>query len=476
MNTSANRVVPEVPPFVIAGSVMLLAVAAGRLIATGRISVGVSVAVVAAYLLVVSLDISLAIAAWVALLFFGQTQVLGKGTPVIAIVLVLAWLGAGGVRRGRLPVLRSHRQLIVAIVLFGGWITLSIGWASAAGRAAIETGYWWQATLVFMVVATSLAKPRDVVYVALAFVIGSVVAVTMGFLGVGNIPNPIAAPESGRLQAAGDPNYQAAAFLAAMFMAGGLMSVLRRTVARVGLLIGLAVITIGFFATQSRGGLFALAFALLAAFVLFRRQRRQILGLTLIAAIGLAVWLPSDPDALHRLTNFGGGGSGRQDLWTVAWRVFDQHPVTGVGVGNFQVVEPRYVLQPGNITHVTLISETPKIVHNVYLQLLAETGVIGLIAFLVVVLFSMRTSWLAARTFDAIGAVGHGNLARAVLTATIGMLAAMFFISNGADFRLWVLLAFGPVLHTLATLGRHPSAPPDSFSSDRTKSHQGEHR
>ena len=441
---------------------MLLAVAAGRLIATDRISVGVAVVVVAAYFLVVSLDISLAIAAWVALLFFGQTQVLGKAAPLIAIVLVLAWLGAGGVRRGRLPVLRKHRGLIVALLLFGCWLTLSIGWASAAGRAAIEAGSWWQATLVLMVVATSLTKTRDVANVALAFVIGSVVAVTIGFLGVGDVPNTIADEDSGRLQAAGDPNYQAAAFLAAMLMAGGLMSVLRRTVARVGLLIALAVITIGFFATQSRGGLLALAFALLAAFVLFRRQRRQILGLTLFGAIGPAVWVHSHSDALHRLTEFGGGGSGRDDLWTVAWRISTQHPLTGVGLGNFQVVEPQYVLQPGNITNVTMISETPKLVHNVYLQLLAETGTIGLVAFLLVVLVSMRASWLAARRFDAIGAVDHGNLARAVLSATIGMLAAMFFVSNGTDFRLWVLLALGPVLHTLATLGRHPDAPPHS--------------
>ena len=244
------------------------------------------------------------------------------------------------------------------------------------------------------------------------------------------------------------------------------MSVLRRPVARVGLLMALAIITIGFFATQSRGGLFALVFALLAALVLFRRQRRHILGLALIAAVGLAAWLPSRPDVVDRLTTLGGGGSGRQDLWTVAWRIFEEHPLVGIGLGNFQVVEARYVLRPGSITHVTLISETPHLVHNVYLQLLAETGVIGLVAFVFVALGSMRASWLAAQRYDAIGAVDQGNLARAVLIATIGMLSAMFFISNGTDFRLWVLLALGPVLHTLANRSAGTrNAQPNSFSA-----------
>ena len=451
VETSAERAYRQLPGVLIAGSVMLLAVATGSVIANGRISVGLAIVVASAYLLLVSVDISLAIAAWVALLFFSQWANLGRETTLIGLLVVFAWLGAGGVRRRRLPVLRSHGGLVVAMVLFASWLVLSVAWASAPEKALSATREWWPAMLVFVVIATSLASSRDVVYVVVAFVVGSTAAVTAGFLGVVNTLDPVAGQDSGRLQAAGDPNLQAATFLAAMFMAGGLMSVLRRPVARVGLAVALAIISLGFFAAQSRGGLLALGFALVVTFVLFPQLRTQVVAFALIALIGLAAWLPSRPEVLDRLTNFGGGGGGRVDIWTVAWRIFEEHPLLGVGFGNFQALEPHFVLRPGSLTHVRLISETPSVVHNSYLQLLVETGPVGLGLFFLVVFACMRSSWRAARRFDAIGAPDHANLARAVLLATIGMLAAMFFISSAYDFRLWVLFALGPVLNTLAS-------------------------
>jgi putative inorganic carbon (hco3(-)) transporter len=175
-----------------------------------------------------------------------------------------------------------------------------------------------------------------------------------------------------------------------------------------------------------------------------------VLGWTLIAAAGLVVYLQFQPSALDRLTHLSGGGSGRQDVWTVAWRIFRAHPLVGIGLDNFTVFEPRYALDPGRLTDVRVIVETPVIVHNTYLQLLVETGPIGLVALLIVVLISLRASWLAARRFDALGRGDYANLARAVLIGTIGILAADFFISNGNDFLLWILFALGPVMLTLA--------------------------
>lgn len=456
-DVAAHKSQPPFPAFLITGFVLFLALVGARLVASGHVPVGLAVAIGATFLLVIFLNFARALAAWVALLFIAGLPILSVGPSAVGILVVLAWLGAGGMQRGRLPVLRNHRLLLIAMVFFGLWLTVSIAWAEDAGRAASEATSWWSPFLVFVIVASAIGKPRDVVYIALAFVIGAAAAVSIGLLGIGGATSVISAAEEGRLQAAGDPNYQAAGFLAAMFMAGGLMSVFRRTDARIGVAIALIFITIGFFATESRGGLLALIFALVAAFVLFRRQRPQILGLAIIGSTAVLVWLHSRPDALHRLTTFGGGGSGREDVWTVAWRIFQQHPVNGVGMGNFRVIEPRYALQPGNITHVTYISETPKVVHNAYLQLMVETGVIGFVAFAVVAVISMRASWVAAARFDAIGATGLGNLARAVLVATIGMLAAMFFISNAQDYRLWILFALGPVLNALSRPGASPS-------------------
>jgi O-antigen ligase len=462
--TGEARTVSRIPAPLIGGFAILAAIAAGRFLAHGRMALGAAIVLAVAYILLAFLDLATAIAAWVALLFIVHLSGLGKAPTAIEILLLLAWLGTAGIRRGRLPVLRAHTWLPLAVMFFACWLTFSIAWAEAAGKAAIEAGYWWESVLVFLIVATTLATPRDVRFVALAFVIGSVVSVTIGFLGLGDPTNPVTAEAIGDrlVGGGGDPNYQAAAFLGAMFLAGGLISVYRQPGARIALSLALALISAGFFATQSRGGLLALGFALIAAFVLLPRHRARIVGLAVIAGVGLAAWLPSHPKGLDRLTHFGGsGGSGRQDEWTVAWRIFGEHHLSGVGVGNFTFLEPRYVLRPGGLSHVTRIAESPNVVHNAYLQFLAETGVVGLLAFLLVLLASLRACWLAARRFDALGRRDQADLARAILIATIGMAAAMFFISHANDFRLWILFALGPVLLTLAKRwpAEHAAAP-----------------
>src|SRR5262249_20032796 len=161
--------------------------------------------------------------------------------------------------------------------------------------------------------------------------------------------------------------------------------------------------TVGFFATQSRGGLIALGAAAIAGLLLLPRQRKRLLGLTAAAGIALGVVTLANPGAIDRMTNFGGGSSGRDDLWQVAWTIFKDHHWIAIGVKNFEAIEPSYSLNSGTLSRVELVAEHPHLVHNVYLQLLTETGVVGFALFLVVIGACMRAAWLAAKRFDALG-------------------------------------------------------------------------
>jgi putative inorganic carbon (HCO3(-)) transporter len=447
-----TQATPQVPQALVAAVAVVAALVAARSLANGSIAQAVAVVLGAGYLGLVFIDLAAAIAVWAGLLFVVHLPVLSVAPTAIEILLVIGWLGTAGPRRARLPVLQEHRLLVGAIALFGTWLTISIIWAENPGKAATSAGYSWEAALAFVIVATTIVRPRDVRMVALAVVIGAVLSVALGLLGIGGPISSVGATEieTRLVGGGGDPNGQAAAFLAAMFVTGGLIGVFRRPAARIGLSFALAFITVGFFATESRGGALALAFALLAAFVLLPRQRARVLGWTMIAAAGLAVYLQFRPAALDRITHLSGGGSGREDVWTVAWRIFREHPLIGIGLDNFTVLEPRYALEPGQLIDVRVVAETPVLVHNTYLQLLVETGPIGLIVVLIVVLGSLRASWLAARRFDALGRGDYANLARAVLIGTIGILAANFFLTNGNNFLLWILFALGPVMLTLA--------------------------
>jgi O-antigen ligase len=448
---------------VIASVALVLASVAGYFFAHGRISLAVALVLGLCYVPLAFLNLTLALAVYVAVLFVRDVPTLSVGPNSIGVLVFLGWLGTLLTRSARPVVLREQSRLLLALALFAVWLTLSVIWARSPAKATEGLQTWLIAVLAFVVAATSLHSPRDVAIIAVAFIAGAVASVAFGAASGALTAGAKSANETvegGRFTGGGgDPNLQAAGFLVAIFFCVGLRSLTQRRFARVGLLLALIVVTIGFFATQSRGGLLSLAFATVVGVVVLPRQRKRLLGLLGAAGVGLGITAAISPDAIARMTDFGGGSSGRSDIWTVASNIFSGHPWVGVGIGNFQIVEPSFALNSGPLTHVDFVAEEPHLVHNVYLQLLTETGVVGLLIFLVIIACSLRTSWLAAHNFDISGRAGYGDLARAVLMAAIAMLAAQFFISDGEDWRLWILLGLGPVLLSLSRRAPPTAAP-----------------
>jgi O-antigen ligase len=64
----------------------------------------------------------------------------------------------------------------------------------------------------------------------------------------------------------------------------------------------------------------------------------------------------------------------RWEIWQVAWRVFVSAPVTGAGIGEFAGAAFRSGLAPGSTQYGNQVWTSP---HNLPLQLLAETGIVG---------------------------------------------------------------------------------------------------
>jgi O-antigen ligase len=205
----------------------------------------------------------------------------------------------------------------------------------------------------------------------------------------------------------------------------------------------------------------------LAPLVAGRRRRTAALSLSFAALLTAAVyWGAFAPaSAIQRFTGADPTGSGRTDLWTIGWRIVQSHPLLGVGAGNFQTSTIHYLLQPGLIRFSVFIVDTPDVAHNIYLQVLAELGVVGLALFLTIVAFCVVC---AARAAQRLGQQGdHINelLARGLLLAMIGLLVSDFFSSQLLAKQLWLLLATGPALLALAEMRgraavRAPAAAP----------------
>ena len=101
------------------------------------------------------------------------------------------------------------------------------------------------------------------------------------------------------------------------------------------------------------------------------------------------------------------------------------------------------------LEYAELIIEKHIVVHNAYLQLWAEDGIVGLLLFLAVVVSSLAAGWRAVRLFEAVETTGW-PLARTTFLALIAILIASFFLSDLEVGQLWVLLALGPVMKKLA--------------------------
>ena len=215
--------------------------------------------------------------------------------------------------------------------------------------------------------------------------------------------------------------------------------------------VAIGACVVGIFLSLSRGGLVALGVALVAACVLGGRWRPAALAALVVVAgvtVGYFAYVAS-PEARERVTETQ-GGTGREDIWAVGWRMVEDEPVRGVGAGNFPVASIHYLLEPGAIRRDEFIVDEPKVAHNAYLQILAELGIVGLALFLAIIVFSLGCAFRAARRFARLEDLQMELMSRAVLVALFAVLAADFFISDHFSKQLWLLLALGPSLLAIA--------------------------
>lgn len=432
------------------------------LLLAARLKLGVGLLIAMCYGPLVLIDLPIGLAIWVGLVLVQHLAIVSVAPNAAGILVAAGWFAA---LRTRSDVIKSslqgHGPLLVAGALLFVWCALSPAWATDSSQTYDDIGLLGMAILAGLVVATTVTTRSQVTLLLAAFVIGSTVAVLAGVLEGGfdtsGTAIQSAASKDGRFAGAGgDPNYLAAGLIPAIAVAATLIGQVGGPVRRVGLAGMIVVMGFGLAASQSRGGLIAAVLAAIAALVLYRRRFLAVLVVGAVVVVG-ASFFAVQPAALQRVTQLDGGGTGRSDLWRVGWLIFKDHPVTGVGLDNFRSESFRYVRKPGNLEYVRLIAERPVVVHNTYLELLVEVGVVGLVLFLAVVGLCLRASFAAAARFSALGQAGMAQTARSVVVATIGMLAACFFLSIAGDLRLWVLLGLGPALLGVARRASGPT-------------------
>jgi len=202
--------------------------------------------------------------------------------------------------------------------------------------------------------------------------------------------------------------------------------------------------------TESRAGVLVVGLA----YVWFSNIRAAVARLSLRwilagSALGIIIiggWLffwahasVADIDKLMRLTSLQppGGVGTRSQLWHAAWQLFVTHPLTGVGAGNYELLLRNVGLR-GIETQAG----------SLWLQTLAEQGVIGLVALLL----------FAGTALRATHALRYQSpLALAAFLALASLLAHqlvddLFFFPKAAELA-WLLLGAGTATPLIKAAG-----------------------
>ncbi len=443
-------------PLAVAGALAALLV--GVLLAK-NVTLGAAALLGLLYAPLVLIDLPLGVALWIPLVFVERLPVARIGPTAVAIMVGVAWLATLPARRWTVAtILRRHAGLVFTILLLLVWVSFSLIWSVNPSATASSIGFWWIAGGVFVIVATSLTRRRHLTMVCAAFVVGALISVLAGYVPGINVPSDVAGSgEAGRLAGSyGDPNFLAAGLVPGIALAVGLAAT-TRVPSRRGWLVACAVVlAAGLLASGSRGGLLAAVTITIGTLLVARGHRRKIVAvLVTVLALGV-VWMvaSSSSSNLDRLRHFG-TGNGRVDLWTIALRMGRAHPVHGVGLGGFPDASADYLRRPGRLQSgrlgAQLVLGKPHEAHNSYLQLFAETGLVGLGLFIAAVVLSLRASWMAAQRFEHAGDLRYATLAWSVLLAQVAAMIASTFITDPTDRRTWILLGLGPALLTVAS-------------------------
>lgn len=288
--------------------------------------------------------------------------------------------------------------ITLGFVAYGLALAASIWNAANLGAWAGETYRWLTAGAIYAIASQALKRRSDLIAVLAATVASVIMCLGVAIVQVVRHSGPPSFTVGGVTRAFGafgEPNPFAAYFEFAALPLVGVAAALVISGAwrREGWLSALAMAastcgSLGVYFTHSRGGAIGAACGLAAiALVVDRRTRVAVLAVG--GVVALTVIATGKTSVLvERIEALGLGAAGpvqvttenfsveeRLAHWGAAYKMWEQHPIIGVGAGNFnenyRVDTPvwRFRIPRGHA-------------HDGYLQAAAQAGTIGLVAYL----------------------------------------------------------------------------------------------
>jgi O-antigen ligase len=185
--------------------------------------------------------------------------------------------------------------------------------------------------------------------------------------------------------------------------------------------------------TQSRGGLIAYAGTFLLAILFLTKSRKlrfRLLAFFPVGALTAVFVMGAYAERLSAVDEF--TSTSRLMVFGAAVNLFLSKPIIGVGYGNFRELYATIIPISGGVIDS----------HNLYLQLLSETGILGFVTFMALISGMVRLALRQLRDsivpVDQI--VGFGALAAIFSVLTHGFVDFLFHTSPQFGALFWLVL------------------------------------
>ena len=381
---------------------------------------------------------------------FSALQVLRPAILVGTLALLLFALDRQDVRKLRLLSLSTTRFVLALFC----WMALSVPGSLSEGTSFdLLFGNFVKTILMFVVAGAAVRGIRDVERLVLAYfasaAIYSAVVVMRFDVGSG------ADWRLGHLYYY-DANDFATFAVSALPFGIYFLHASRTLAARLLVLLALAALTLAFVYSGSRGGFIALT--TVTAFVVaryraiplrWRVSATAVVVLLILSTASGQYWsqmgtITSDAD-YNRTAE-----TGRLQIWNRGIGYMLDHPVLGVGPGNFQRAEGT--LSPFAERQQYGVGVQWSAPHNTFIQAGAELGIPGLLLFVAMIVSAFAVLIRiggAQRGANAAGA-RDAALTQALLASLLGFVVGSFFLSLAYSEMLYTLLALVVGLHKVS--------------------------
>ena len=331
--------------------------------------------------------------------------------------------------------------------LFIFWALVIIGIVFSPGRGIAMAEFInrsWKIIVMTLAVTWIITTPKQLSQMSKAIMVAGLL---VGLVALYNASNGIDLVEGTRVSIGrsfgsmlGDPNDLALVLLFPLaFTVSQLVEKRSSIWIRGFALLTCRILFLSIIETQSRGGLLGA----LSVFGYFAskhiRCKTLVLILTVVAAISLYVVAGIDGRASGGAAEAGIDASamGRLYAWEAAFKMALDNPLTGVGLDNFYYNYFFYSSHWDGMNHA---------VHSTWFGVLAETGFIGLIVFIILIVSLIKTSLrsisLLTKQSDITLSVG----ANAILSGLIGTIVSGTFLTQGFVWPIYILAALTIVI------------------------------